>query len=64
MPKRPLPPDDRQRLAMQLDQLGDQLAEVEQELFGAYRYNAQQVKHTRRAVRAVEAASRALDRLG
>ena len=62
-PKRPLSPDDRARLALRLDMIADQLAEIETELRSAYAVRSMPVKHVGRAGRAVEASTRALDRL-
>jgi hypothetical protein len=60
--KEPLDDNSRNRLALLLDVLGDRLSEVETELSGAYTQQNQPRKAVRRALAAVDAAGRALDR--
>ena len=62
MEKRPLDLDDCQRLALLLDLIGDRLAEVESELAGSFTQRNRPRKAVRRALAAVDAAGRALDR--
>lgn len=60
--KRPLDSHDRERLALRLDLIADQLAEISSELSGAGAHTLP-AKHADRARRAAESATRALDRL-
>lgn len=63
MPKIPLDDDSRNRLALTLDVLADRLAAVEAELSGAFTQRNRPRKAVRRALNALDAAARGLDRL-
>ena len=60
MPKRPLDPAEMEHVLAALAGLRTELGEVEQRLTGAYKVTTRQVKSTRRALAALDAAQRAL----